>query len=242
MAVLKIFFTSDLSRAQARMFGPRGITLRPDFGGLDIAISVTHLARETGTPSLLPLAFLACTRFEDPTVLLNGFKREDGTRETLSPDDLAVVMHAYRSLHKRLCSSVMEVYEPAVSDQCKATNGERCENTLSSVRSEISIALVRDGMLLYPFVGPWRTRLMHPPHDMNICRLCVDMVTERGIVTDEENWKELPCLLGIVVPGWSDGVCRKHSPGTNAEGAIDIASGSVQCILKDKKPWSSASQ
>ena len=83
---------------------------------------------------------------------------------------------------------------------------------------------------------------MHPPHDMNICRLCVDMVTERGIVTDEENWKELPCLLGIVVPGWSDGVCRKHSPGTNAEGAIDIASGSVQCILKDKKPWSSASQ
>ncbi len=75
---------SQLTDLQAVVAAP------PNFSALD-HIGVVNIARLTHTPELRLLGLAHCCTL-NPKALVRGLKREDGTREKLSPEDLTIVL------------------------------------------------------------------------------------------------------------------------------------------------------
>ncbi|KAL1938289.1 hypothetical protein VTO73DRAFT_11740 [Trametes versicolor] len=77
---------------------------------------VVTLARLVNEPLLLPTSLLLCCTLDKEST--RGFAREDGTRATLSLDDIGQCFAAHTRLTKQMVLILFYIFEPNVSIGC----------------------------------------------------------------------------------------------------------------------------
>ncbi|KAI0706733.1 hypothetical protein C8T65DRAFT_225727 [Cerioporus squamosus] len=180
---LQPYYPSRLTEWEAMRAGP------PNFSALD-HIGVVNIARLTDTPDLLPVAFLHCCAL-DPKVLREGFKREDGTWEKLSPEDLATVLIARAELIK--ADALDCLYILRIGQNCEDPDG--CSETLMTVLSEHIGAQEWKESFEAGWRQSWKAYL--EGIDMVPCEGCTDEIEEREQEKVEELWNNWPTIVGV---------------------------------------------
>lgn len=164
-------------------------------------IGVVNLARLVDEPSLLPTALLACCALDAD--IAHGYTREDGTRETLSADDLGRCFAARTTLAARMLTLALRIFEPRVRDSDACTGRAACarvlQHVLREVRGRADHFAHPDVFLswLEPFEEEEVTGLLD-----GCCTSCRKMLRRRDMRERLEVWLELPEITGVRVDGW----------------------------------------
>ncbi|KAL1938152.1 hypothetical protein VTO73DRAFT_11981 [Trametes versicolor] len=128
IAYLKKYYVCDFDTwASYPDYTPAG------FGFTAHAIGVVNLARLTEETTLLPTALLACCALNEDVV--EGFIREDDTREQLTPDDLKRCLAAKDRLIKAAIKIAFCIFRPAVADRCQSRVS--CTDTFKIVTANL---------------------------------------------------------------------------------------------------------
>ena len=187
---LKIHYTTKLdSWKRLKDWTPPGFAANH-------AIGVVNLARLTGELSILPTAFLVCI-FTVGSALVHGFTREDGTQETLSPDDLALCFATKTRLTSARIAALLRILHPVKSDACVSHPSyckEKLQHALQGLKDHSETMASRS-----PFV-PYTCYVQEGT--LELCPKCTEMVQGREKQEQREIWGRLPEYLGIEVPGW----------------------------------------
>lgn len=165
----------------------------PDGFGLNAhAIGVVNLARLTEEMTLLPTALLACCALNEDMV--EGFIREDGTREQLMPDDLKLCLAAKDRLVKTAIKIAFCVFRPAVADRCQSRVS--CTDTFKIVTANLDSHIDEianpDLWSVPPLVDQFGGGML--------CQPCQVMVKARNARERAAVWRELPEIFGIKLP------------------------------------------
>ncbi|EIW56927.1 uncharacterized protein TRAVEDRAFT_128217 [Trametes versicolor FP-101664 SS1] len=169
----------------------------PSFS-LEHAIGVVNLARLVGDSDLLVIALLVCCHIDDADALIHGFEREDGSREQLTPEDIALCESAKRRLLEeskqvslRVCLGLQ------VSDACMTRS--RCLRRLEQARLELG-----DTETTMAFIEP--SERPRPLDDLiersdpGLCAHCQKTVADRDLCERKALWETLPEIFGIELP------------------------------------------
>ncbi|KAI1795311.1 hypothetical protein LXA43DRAFT_37645 [Ganoderma leucocontextum] len=101
------------------------------------AIGAVNLARLTDTPSMLPLALYRCA-YLDSALLLEGWKRRDGTVEELSPADLRRCINGRVALSQEQSIMRYRLFDDHPSDEC--AHPGQCQEMLRSLQNFIMLS------------------------------------------------------------------------------------------------------
>ena len=179
------------------------------------AIGVINLARLTGELSLLPTAFMACALLPDMNPV-HGFTREDGSRESLTLDDLGLCFEAKGRLREAGIAALHRVLDPTVSPKC--TTSPQCAKAFkmifrgNKIEKNVNCMMTQD-VLLYTASNYFTNDGEEDKY--TICQACLDMLQERDEKGNRALWDRLPELLGIEVPGWKKAEVPPASPAAN---------------------------
>ncbi|EJF60259.1 hypothetical protein DICSQDRAFT_171229 [Dichomitus squalens LYAD-421 SS1] len=157
------------------------------------AIAVVNLARLTENHALLPLALLECCKLGE--TIMQGFEREDGTREHLAVEDLGRCFAVKNKLILRNVDAALKVFERARIDyepwgeDGECYDEESCTRSLKNTRRKFSAIspthLVRaDSLLAENGEETYRSR--------NLCLNCSIYV---GALVDKQRakfWNAFP--------------------------------------------------
>ena len=160
------------------------------------AIGVVNLARLTGEVSMLPSALLVCLTLGSEMV--DGFEREDGTKENLTLEDLSLCIRAQAAIRTATVRSIFRRFKRVVSAGCKAKDS--CKTMLRDAMYGVE-EFAGDLITGDPF-APYTSFLKD--EKIKVCASCLEMLDERDDKERMEIWKRLPELLGIEVPGWTN--------------------------------------
>ncbi|KAI1795392.1 hypothetical protein LXA43DRAFT_40045 [Ganoderma leucocontextum] len=169
------------------------------------SIGVVNLARLINEPSVLPTALLACVYMDED--ILQDFEREDGTRETLTLDDIGRCFRASRVIRQAALAGVVRTFQDKVSPACKKEKS--CRITLRRALRGLDAQM---GWLMTNC--PLRLTLdslLQQDGKVETCVACTMMVKERIKKEREELWAQLPELLDIEVPGWGHGAPQNEA-------------------------------
>lgn len=165
------------------------------------AVGVVNFARLLDEPSLLPAALLACCQLSGPT-LVAGFEREDGTRETLTPEDLGLCIQAKEALIRASVGLALRVCAPAASHKCDS--GETCGRAIQAFYNTIETR--KDHLTsVNPFVDwlkPWADGVKRRTEAP--CSRCIIAFAARNEMERHVLWARLPSILGVEVVGWAE--------------------------------------
>lgn len=130
---------------------------------------------------------------------MQGFEREDGTRETLPLDDIGRCFRASAAIRQRTVTGALHTFQAQVSPACKKQ--QRCVDVLRGALE----ALENVSWLLA--CCPLRLtveNLLDYKGKLGTCTECTTMVRERRMQDRMELWDQLPKLLDVEVPGWGE--------------------------------------
>ena len=157
-----------------------------------------NIARLTGCEVLLPSAFLACCLLNEELVC--GFKREDGTQETLSLQDFRLCIEGVRALPEYGASLVIDICEPPTHASCKTP--KKCRNRHKELLETIwqcdTISIIRPTESF----EPWNHYVADRRSYWAICRHCRNVLKRKWIHSQQYNWDELPKTFGIELKHW----------------------------------------
>ncbi len=167
------------------------------------AIAVVNIARLTGCDILLPPALAVCCTLS-ARELLRGFKRTDGTRETLSPDDLERCIDGSSNLMLASTKISLSAFSPFYSDGCRTE--DECQRGIRELLH--SYKYHPDIVANDHSFGSWAMYLgggglSLADGDIHICSLCQEMLKVRISTEQWLVWRNLPYHLGITVDGCS---------------------------------------
>ncbi|OJT09463.1 hypothetical protein TRAPUB_14066 [Trametes pubescens] len=188
LTYLKTYYTNDYDAWQKKeSWNP------PGFHDED-AIGVVNLARFLGETSLLPTALLACCQLGRD--LINGFAREDGTREQLTLDDIGLCLEAKPRLVQESSRTVLHVFEPMASVRCLSAG--KCRGGFRRI-----LKMVEDRVADVVGTDPFRYlfKALGADADGELCQNCRAMAESREYAETRRVWARLPEILGIPRPG-----------------------------------------
>lgn len=185
---LKTYYTNDYVS-----WITRGLFVAPNFSDVH-SIGVLNLVRLLGETSLLPTAVLACCQLN--LRLVRGFARADGTREQLTPDDLALCVTAKTRLVQESVRVALLTIQPRLSKACKTA--AQCERGFGKLVRKAADR-VREIATADPFVCPLVRLECHLGGDL--CHSCWLSAQNRGVMERREVWTRLPKILGLEDPG-----------------------------------------
>ncbi|KAI1795352.1 hypothetical protein LXA43DRAFT_38491 [Ganoderma leucocontextum] len=181
-------FTSDFDRYEEHTKG--SLQICDAYG-----IAGVNLARLTDTPSLLPDALLSCCLLQG--AIFDGWKREDGTVEHLSAEDLRRCVVARTTLTARNLQIMGCVFEAQPSDNCD--NPPRCSRGMDARCS----CLVREGTVFeYGPIIDWAEVIRYTAQESAICSECEKDLQARNARERRKFWEDLPKIFGITVDRW----------------------------------------
>ena len=161
------------------------------------AIGVVNLARLLGHPKMLPGALMACCLLE--TEIADGFEREDGTRETLTPEDLARCMVGRAKLLEANVRATLRILHPEVHPDC--LRRDTCAGVLVGMLKKLE-----DGTVLYSFRWDWTWTAYVEWADTRreLCPRCFDMLGKGGRQKEQhlDIFGKLPDMMGVKVDHW----------------------------------------
>ncbi|EIW56891.1 uncharacterized protein TRAVEDRAFT_128265 [Trametes versicolor FP-101664 SS1] len=190
---LKRWFTSDFTAWSA------GALYEPDAPlECEHAIGVVNLARLVDAPSLLPTALLMCCGLAGQAV--TGFAREDGSRETLAPDDLARCFKAHSRLAQHMLVLTIRIFAPSVLEECEYP--QKCLEVLQAML--LGVENEPEHFAYSDVFVSWM-ELFERPGGLwfECCTDCQEMLKRRDRDERFEVWKELPGIMGVRVEGWA---------------------------------------
>ncbi|KAI0334219.1 hypothetical protein GY45DRAFT_1318694 [Cubamyces sp. BRFM 1775] len=169
----------------------------PAFQGIH-CIGVVNIARTMNLDSLLPTALMGCCML-DATEITDGFTREDGARETLSPEDLGRCFIGRANLMQANTLATLKLFNQTLSEGC--TRRDVCAavflRLLDELRSHEKVVCTLDW---YKY---WSDYVDGRDNDRRLCPHCYTMLHEREKQQHREIWRKLPELMGVTVEGWA---------------------------------------
>lgn len=190
LAYLKMFYTDDIAT-----WGEYGEYHPPSFEDVH-SIGVVNLARLTGETSLLPRALFACCQLEGD--IINGFEREDGTREQLTQSDIGLCFVAKTRLIHEAMKIALFVLRPEVSDHCKTAKACRRGFTRLMGRFETRVDTV---VGTDPFqVLREFTESVYEKDDW--CEACYQIIHDSTRDSELSVWDRLPEIMGVPDAEW----------------------------------------
>ncbi|KAI9061834.1 hypothetical protein FKP32DRAFT_1677765 [Trametes sanguinea] len=165
------------------------------------SIGVVNLARMTETTVLLPPALMACCRLS-ATELMNGFAREDGTREVLSDEDIGRCYMGRAALTEATVLFMLQLYDQTRSSRCKRPSD--CKpvfiRLLNNVKHYEGMDDIKDHRWYHYFDDYFEEE------DVNrrLCWPCFDKLCKRQRQIHNDTWQTLPELLGLSIDGWAE--------------------------------------
>lgn len=162
-------------------------------------IAVVNLARLTDTPSLLPVALYECCSLGEAVV--DGWKREDGTVEHLSPADLKRCIRARNEFAREAFALASIIFDPRPSEDC--TTPDLCT---ASLRSRLA-RLMRNGAAAGSTVLEWWGFFIRvgalAQNNEGYCPACEGELLARARRERERVWNRLPEIFDVEVPNWN---------------------------------------
>ena len=157
-----------------------------------------NIARLTRCDVILPSALLVCCALEEE--LVQGFKREDGTQETLSPDDFMLCHLARGQLFEHTAGQLVDVCKPFTHASCKTR--KKCQRE--------HIALIRDLLecntmtIIRPVESfkSWKSYVSEMYSYWTLCRHCRNSLKREWIQSQQYNWNELPKIFHVELTHW----------------------------------------
>ena len=162
------------------------------------AIGVVNIARLTGRDILLPIALAVCTTL-DGDRLVRGFRREDGSMETLRRDDLVRCINGKQYLMQDGTAVALSTFTHATATRCHSR--DLCQSTmmrlLVSYRLEPEmIANDHPFRRWSAFTEGWLEGAGY------ICMNCLLELEKRFYEEQWAVWKRLPKTFGVDVEDW----------------------------------------
>ncbi len=188
-AFLKHHDTDDFKTwTQAKHWGP-------EYWYPNAAIGVVNLARLINEPSLLPTALLICVYIKED--VMQGFEREDGTRETLALDDIGRCLKASGAIRQATVGGVVRTFRDKVCTACK-----KQDSCMAALRRALQ-GLDKSNWLLHSCpIRLMPDDLLDPKEKLGTCADCTSMVKRRSRKERAALWDRLPDLLDVEVPEW----------------------------------------
>ena len=178
------------------------------------SIAAVNLARLTETPVILPIALYDCCAVGP--ALIDGWEREDGTIETLSPGDLKRCIAAREVLAKEAFSLVSVIFNSEPSDDC--TTPILCHVAL---RMTLASALELDTVAQPSVLDAWAPFIhdnSRPQDDSGYCLACERELLERDVRERRRIWNRLPQIFDVEVPNWNQDLEQGEEGEENAGG------------------------
>ena len=163
------------------------------------AIAVVNLARLTDTPSLLPVALYTCCSLGG--ALVDGWKREDGTIEYLSPADLKRCINARNALAKEAFSLVSLIFNPTPGGFCRTPDACR-----AALHANLATVLARETVADSTVLDAWTDVINEgalPRKANGYCASCASELHVRDDRERERVWDRLLEIFDVEVPNWN---------------------------------------
>lgn len=185
---LKMYYPTDFDKWRALdEYGPPGFDQPRSY-----AIGVVNLARLTGENGLLLMALLVCCTIPEAADLIRGFEREDGSREQLSLDDIALCVDAKITLTELSIKIMLGICRQRVSLACQTV--QSCSQAFKDVLSELEAT--EDPIVHFdPSVDGFGLREVLEAADL--CFPCQAMVNEGNVRERKAAWDRLEAIFDI---------------------------------------------
>ncbi|KAI1795390.1 hypothetical protein LXA43DRAFT_992550 [Ganoderma leucocontextum] len=169
-------------------------------GDFKTSVGIVNLARLglLNEPSLLPTALLTCVYMKED--IMQGFEREDGSRETLTLDDIGRCFKASGAIRQATVASVVRTLRDKVFSTCGTQAS--CLAALRRVLQgldKVTWLLTSCPIRLAP------DNLLDHKEKLGACTACTAMVRRRNRKERAALWARLPDLLDVEVSGWPGG-------------------------------------
>ncbi|PIL26539.1 hypothetical protein GSI_12297 [Ganoderma sinense ZZ0214-1] len=183
--VLKKYYTCHFPEHDTYDASVTTLTVPP----LSAAVAAINIARLTQSPSMLPFALYQACNLAD--VVMNGYKRRDGSVEHLAADDLRLCIRARTELAWELARVVDAVFSPTPTKHCRtfgecATAREMIhEMRQSHARGDCDALSVRRTSI------PWWVA------EFGLCKVCKREMLRRDVEERRRVWMLLPNMFGL---------------------------------------------
>ena len=181
-------------------------------------IGVVNLARLLGADKWLPGALMACCMLG--AELFDGFVREDGTRETLSLDDLGRCYLGRANLVEANATATLKLLKQTLSPDC--VRPERCEPTLRKLLADLAnVDEHKKTIFNLRWDWSWTPYVDRQDVERDLCWDCYRMLGKQGRQKEIHNdiYARLPELMNVKVDRWGmpDAV-ETEAPQDDADG------------------------
>lgn len=155
-------------------------------------IGVVNLARLTGTDSILPTAILGCSCLYSDT-LLKGMTLEDGSHETLCPDDIGRCLSSKWETTEASVWLLHKVFSVGPADdcirppQCRPIIQKMLDGVMSDKKDAVKLMWWED----------WRPYMEEVDEDRELCKGCFDMLHSRKCEEHRKLFDRLPDRLEL---------------------------------------------
>ncbi|KAI0742519.1 hypothetical protein C8Q80DRAFT_1058783, partial [Daedaleopsis nitida] len=196
LAYLTRYYHDDfeLWRNDEHVFSP------PSFAPIH-NIGIVNLARLLGpvADTMLPGALMACCTLG--TEIVDGFRREDGTHETLSQADLARCYLGRAALVEANAEATLQLMQQTVAEHCRRP--DRCEGVLRRILEQMTR---ENRQLLFSLRWDWSWTPFIDSMDgeRDLCWECYKMLGKQGRQKERQRaiFDKLPHMMGVSVRGW----------------------------------------
>ncbi|TBU28412.1 hypothetical protein BD311DRAFT_663539 [Dichomitus squalens] len=174
------------------------------------AIGVVNLARLTGASEVLPTAIMKCASLPG-SQLIAGFRRRDGTHETLSEHDLALCVDAQRALMREHVWHAIELSAPFDNANCVDRARGSSSGTRLCVHVAKLVAAERAGEATaanvfeerdWPREGAGDPGVGARGGGSRLCASCVEVLRRMEARCMQDTWNRLPEIVGVPLKGW----------------------------------------
>lgn len=164
------------------------------------AIGVVNLARLAQCDTILPAALAVCCCLGS-VELVDGFAREDGSRERLSEVDLKRCIAGVRGLAHAASAMVINALAGFNRHDCKTRAA--CHRAIRELLADHT-----NDDAYFPMYNPfrnWDSWLAHHWNDQGACAECLAEVKQRFRDEQRRMWAKLPHIFRIAVEEWGRG-------------------------------------
>ncbi|TBU53880.1 hypothetical protein BD310DRAFT_961760 [Dichomitus squalens] len=183
------------------------------------AIGAVNLARLTNTTAILPSAFYICATLGPD--LARGMKREDGSVERLSPEDMVLCLQMKERLATENAHTAFLLFRPAGAQNCSNPSGHsycaelwrklleysglsKAPHPVASSRAldswvENADSIPASAVQPTP-MGPYMLSFSSPSRAL--CKGCRNHLQTRDREFRRQIWRKLPEFVGLTIENW----------------------------------------
>ena len=189
------------------------------------AIATVNIARLTDADYLLPMALVDCLQLG--ATIVQGYQREDGTREYLAPADLGLCLQAQQKLIEARVNAIERIINPDLYDECGEEDVELVMEFHEQMRNG-SIPGYCTPVFWTPILPQLTTRFPE------ICHQCRREWAAEERDQQQDIFARLPRLVGVTVDGWGKSRSQKNA---DAKRSATKVQGGGQGTLRGRGGW-----